>query len=183
MKTIGYTIIIFFLVVIGAFAFFLVRPSLYSPENKVKILMGGRSTMGLWFKHWNWPYPLRVMGTYRSWPIPFSKYSTEGLFLEYLPVKGPMSRDRSLPFGEQMLKSFEAGLNSGKHDAAFFKFCFVDFPVKEEEWQERLGGLTKTIGAAHEMTAKRKMKLIVGNALPLLNPSDATLRLQIEYNH
>jgi len=58
----------------------------------------------------------------------------------------------------------------------------VDFPVKEDEWQKRFEGLTKTITAAHEMTAKRKMKLIVGNALPLLNPSDATLRLQVAYN-
>jgi hypothetical protein len=175
-------VIIVGLVILGVIGYNIIHPLSYSPKGRVKILMAGRSTMALWFKHWNWPYPLRIKTTYRSWPISYHKYARGKLFFEYLPLDGPRGKDPAVAFGERMLKSFEAGLDRGKYDAAFFKFCFVDFPVKEEELQVRFDDLKRTVVAAHEITQKRKIKLIVGNALPLQKPSEATLRLQREYN-
>lgn len=170
------------LVILGVVGYTIIRPLLYSPKGRVKILMAGRSTMALWFKHWNWPYPLRIKTTYKSWPISYHKYAHSDLFFEYLPLDGPRGKDPAMAFGEKMLKTFETGLDRGEYDAAFFKFCFVDFPVKEEELQMRFDDLKKTIVAAYEITRKRKIKLIIGNALPLQKPSEPTLRLQTEYN-
>jgi hypothetical protein len=138
--------------------------------------------MALWFKHWNWPYLLRIKMTYKPWPISYRKYTRGTLYLEYLPLDGPKGEDPAMAFGEKMLKSFEAGLERGKYDAAFFKFCYVDFPVSEQEWQARFNDLTRTVVAAHEITRKRKIKLIIGNSLPLQKPSKATLQLQKKYN-
>ncbi len=182
MKIMVYIMIFLLIIITGICGFFLARPLLYSPKEKAKILMFGRSTMELWFKHWNWPYPLRLKMTYRPWPIPYRKYSHGKLFLEYQRLEGPRIKDLPVSFGENMLRSFESGLKSGMHEAAFFKFCFVDFPVQDDEWQTRFEGLKNTIVIAHQMTAERKMKLIIGNALPLLKPSESTLRLQIAYN-
>ena len=170
------------LILVGLLVYNIARPLFHSPKDRVKILMGGRSTMGLWFKHWNWPYPLRIKATYRSWPIPYDKYARGKLYLEYLPLNGPKSKDPNVPFGENMINSFEAGLDRDQYDAAFFKFCFVDFPVKNDEWKHRLNDLTNIILKAHEITSKRKIKLIIGNALPLPEPNDGTLYLQKEYN-
>ena len=38
-------------------------------SGRATVVMTGRSTMELWFKHWNWPRFLRLRGTYRAWPI------------------------------------------------------------------------------------------------------------------
>jgi hypothetical protein len=174
---------LFALVAFLAVLWIWVPPLLHSPSGKKKILMCGRSTMSLWFKHWNWPYPLRIKTTYKPWPIPYRRYSRGNLYLEYHIVEGPRKNDPAVWFGEPMLRSFEAGLDEGQFDAAFFKFCFVDFPVKPgEEWQKRLEDMKETIRRAHQMTAQRKMKLIVGNALPLPNPNEGILRLQRLFN-
>jgi hypothetical protein len=175
-------LIIFGLILVGVIVYIVARPLLHSPKGRIKILMAGRSTMVLWFKHWNWPYPLRVKTTYKSWPISYRKYACDNLYLEYLPLHGPISKDPALAFGRRMLKSFETGLYRDKYDATFFKFCFVDFTFNEEERQTRFNDLTNTVAAAYEITNKRKIKLIIGNALPLQEPSDATLQLQKEYN-
>lgn len=166
----------------GISAYCLVRPLLHSPDNRIKIAMTGRSTMGLWFKHWNWPYPLRIKTTYRNWPIAYNKYTYKNIYFEYLPVSAPWNKDPETTFGEKMLQSFKEILEKDTYDAAFFKYCFVDFPVKDDQWQTKLHDLKKTVIQAHEITSKKKMKLIVGNALPLLTPSDATIRIQKEFN-
>ena len=174
--------IIIAIIILGGIIYTVVRPLSHSSKGKFKIIMFGQSTMGLWFKHWNWPYPLRIKTTYKPWPIPYYKYSRSKLYLKYFPVSNPKSKDQNVTFGEKMLKSVEAGLNTRNWDAAFFKFCFVDFPVKNDEWKHRLNDLTNVVLKAHGMTSKRKMKLIVGNALPLPEPNDGTLYLQKEYN-
>lgn len=175
-------LILVVLLFVGLITYFIVRPLLHFPKNRVKILMCGRSTMAFWFKHWNWPYPLRIKTTYKPWPISYHKYARGKLYLEYFRLAGPRSKDPNVQFGENMLKAFEAGLDRNQYDAAFFKFCFVDFRVRNGERKALSDNLKNTILKAQEMTSKRKMKLIVGNALPLLEPNDATLHLQKEYN-
>lgn len=155
---------------------------MHSPENRMKVAMTGRSTMGLWFKHWNWPYPLRIKTTYRNWPIACHKYTHDNIYFEYIPVSAPWSKDPETIFGEKMLQSFNNILEKDAYDAAFFKFCFVDFPVKGDQWQTKFNDLKRTVKQAHEITAKKKIKLIVGNALPLLNSSDETIQVQREFN-
>jgi len=162
--------------------YYFVRPLFYSSENRFRIAMCGRSTMGLWFKHWNWPYPLRIKFTYRSWPIAYHKYARDNLYLEYLPIDSPNIRDTRVEFGENMLRSFTSYLDKGPYDAAFLKFCFVDFPIEDTQWQARYDNLKKTVIAAHDSAAKKQLKLIVGNALPLLTPSDTTIHLQKAFN-
>jgi len=169
-------------ILICAGIWIVVHPLAYSPEGKAKVIMFGRSTMSLWFKHWNWPYPLRIKTTYKPWPIPYKKYSRGRLYLEYFPVHGPKGSNAEEPFGQRMLQSVREGLDSGKYDAAFFKFCFVDFPVKGDEKEKRMEGLKDVVMKVHDMTSSRGMKLIIGNALPLPKPNDETLSLQKEYN-
>jgi hypothetical protein len=81
-----------------------------------------------------------------------------------------------------MLRAFETGLDRGSYDAAFFKFCFVDFAVPDGEWETTLERLERVVVSAHAITASRNMKLILGNALPLPSPSDETRQLQAAFN-
>jgi len=140
--------------------------------------------MALWFKHWNWPYPLRVKTTYKPWPIPYKKYSKGNLYLVYQQLPSPRSRNENEPFGEAMVRGFEEGLSYMNYEGAFFKFCFVDFPVKtKEEQQQRLADLQKTVVEIYKICSENNTKLIIGNALPLPSPNEYTLNLQQEYNH
>lgn len=170
-------------ILLGGFIVFVVaRPMLHSPDDRIKVLMCGRSTMGLWFKHWNWPYPLRIKTTYKKWPIAYEKYSRGRLYLEYHPLPGPRQKDLDQTFGKAMLVSLQEGLDKGKFDVVFFKFCFVDFKTNEADRDARYHDLIGTIQKVHEITSGGKIKLIVGNALPLLNPDEPTIGLQREYN-
>jgi hypothetical protein len=175
--------VILIAVLTGLGLWVVVNPLMHSKEGKMKVIMFGRSTMSLWFKHWNWPYPLRIKTTYKPWPIPYKAYSQGNLYLKYFPVNGPERKKTGAEFGEKMLQSVRAGLDSGKYDASFFKFCFVDFPVEgNEEKKTRLNDLKDVVIKVHTMTSQRNIKLIVGNALPLSKPNDVTLSLQKEYN-
>lgn len=177
------TIIVLIVLAMGVVGYQFFRPMFHSPGDRIKIAMGGRSTMKLWFKHWNWPYPLRLRTTYKPWPIPYRRYAKGDLFLEYLPLMGPKSRDTGVPFGKKMISSFEEGLDKDHYEAAFFKFCFVDFPVKtKEEKGEKFQDLQRTVRDAYRATSQRNLKLILGNALPLPHPSADTLALQEDFN-
>lgn len=169
-------------ILVGSGLWIVINPLTHTPDGKMKVIMFGRSTMSLWFKHWNWPYPLRIKTTYKPWPIPYKMYSKGELYLEYFPVNGPKGNDPGELFGQKMLQSVREGLDSGRYDAAFFKFCFIDFPVKDGERGERMEGLKSVVMKVHDMTSQRNMKLIVGNALPLPKPNEETLSLQKEYN-
>ena len=94
----------------------------------------------------------------------------------------PNSKNNYGKFGEKMLKSINDGLDSGIYDAAFFKFCFVDFRVKENNKDTRFDQLTNIVRNVYEKTSMRNMKFIIGNALPLPEPNKATLDLQKSYN-
>lgn len=169
-------------ILVASGLYVILRPQLHQSDGKTMIVMFGQSTMGLWFKHWNWPYLLRIRTTYKPWPIPFTRYSIGNLYLEYFPVANPNSKDPSEPFGEKMLRDVKIGLSQKNYDAAFFKFCFVDFPVKNGDGKRRFGELKSVIEEVYAMTSHRNMKLIVGNALPLPNPNEETLSLQRNYN-
>jgi hypothetical protein len=178
-----YLTAILIIVLTGVGIWVVVSPLMHSKEGKMKVIMFGRSTMSLWFKHWNWPYPLRIKTTYKPWPIPYKAYSQGKLYLKYFTIDGPERKKTGAEFGEKMLQSIQAGLDSGNYDAAFFKFCFVDFPVEGNEAKEtRFNDLKDVVIKVHTMTSQRKIKLIVGNALPLLKLNDSTLSLQKEYN-
>lgn len=164
-------------------AFSIVRPLWQPSQGCLRIAMGGRSTMELWFKHWNWPYPLRIKTTYKPWPIAYKKYATDGIYMEFMPLNGPKSKTHEAPYGMDMVKSFEEFLDHDRFDAAFFKFCFVDFSVKTAvERVLRFQDMTATVAKVHEVAEKRGIKLIVGNALPLSAPSEPTLQLQLDFN-
>jgi hypothetical protein len=176
-------IFIFIVLFIVSGAYVSTRPLFYTPKDKVRILMCGRSTMGLWFKHWNWPYPLRIKTTYKPWPIPYKIFANNKLYLKYCELSGPRSKDKGVPFGESMIKSFEDGLKLDKYSGAFFKFCYVDYPVNSsKEKEERLSDLKNVITRVHSITHARGMKLVVGNAMPLMKPTSDTVQLQNEFN-
>lgn len=175
-------VILGFLLLFDVAAYWIVRPLWQPTSGRIRVAMAGRSTMQLWFKHWNWPYPLRIKTTYKPWPIAYRRYSTDKVHMVYLPLEGPKAGQPGSVFGERMIAGFERGLSGDHYDAAFFKFCFVDFSVSDEDREERFGNLTGTIEKAREVAAKRGLKLIVGNALPLPEPSEATLRLQRDFN-
>jgi hypothetical protein len=158
--------------------------SLWHPSgNRYKIAMAGRSTMRLWFKHWNWPYPLRVKGTYREWPIPYKQYTKGDLYLEYLILKRPSQEEAESPFGKWMLDSFAEGLSYTDYDASFFKFCYVDFIVRGgDSYLDRFEYLTLTIRAVYGITSSKGVLLIIGNALPMTDSSDDVIEIQRKFN-
>jgi hypothetical protein len=151
-------------------------------QKKVKVVMSGRSTMGLWFKHWNWPKILRLRGTYRNWPIAYETYERDGLELLYRPLQSPGSRDGGDEWGARMLVSFREALDNEAPDVAFFKFCFVDFNLKGAPVEERLADMMRTVSAAHELCRERGVRLVAGNAIPLGEPAPESVLLQREFN-
>jgi len=160
-----------------------IKPNFHNDKDKYKILMAGRSTMALWFKHWNWPYPLRIRTTYRNWPIKYKKYSKDKCYLKYFEIPGPIdSKDNSKEFGKDILLSLKNMLTIEKYDALFFKYCFVDFIIEEKDYEKRLNEIKRLISQVRELTKEKNMKVIIGNALPLPDPNGATLKLQKEYN-
>lgn len=169
-------------IIIICIVYIVVRPMTHNSNNKEKVIMFGRSTMSLWFKHWNWPYPLRIKTTYKPWPIPYKKYSNKNVFYQYYPMNDPTSQNNEMEFGENMLKSVERGLNAENYDAAFFKFCFVDFRVVEDTKDLRYEMLKNIVWNVYNKVSRKNMKLIIGNALPLPKPNSATLELQLKYN-
>lgn len=180
MKSIFFSILI--IAVIGSLGYVFIKPLNHSPKGKISIVMAGQSTMKLWFKHWNWPYPLRLKTTYKNWPIGYQKYSKDNVYYEYYRLAGPRSKDPLKPFGQDMVTTFVAVLESNKFDAAFFKFCFLDFIIDEEKAQKRYGDLIRVVEEVAEAAGKRGVKLIVGNALPLPTPSEPTVKLQERFN-
>ena len=170
------------IIMIVFIGYFLLKPQMYTSKGKISILMTGRSTMMLWFKHWNWPYPLRIKTTYKNWPIGYKKYATDNLYMDYHSLPGPVSRETKKTFGQDMLREFEAAIDSKLYDAVFFKFCFVDFKVNEKTIDTRFYDLIHTVESAHNAAKKRNMKIIFGSSLPLLNPNDSTVQLQKKFN-
>jgi len=177
-----YLIILFASLVVFVTGFFLIRPQLHSPKGKIAVAMTGRSTMELWFKHWNWPYPLRIKTTYRKWPIKYDKFSHGDMYFEYHELPGPISKDRKKPFGQDMLNAFKHILTLNNYDISFFKFCFVDFRVSEKNNKKRFVQLINTVQSAAKIAKENRVKLIVGNALPMPNSNETTIELQLEFN-
>lgn len=174
-----YIIIILFSLLIGYTIYAICRPLTYTPSGKIKIAMFGRSTMALWFKHWNWPYPLRIKTTYRDWPIRYQTYARKNAFFEYHELPSP---SKGKKFGSEMVKTFDTILNKGYYSAAFFKFCFVDYQVDQHQLKKRFDDLTNVIMEVVKSAGRNGVKLIVGTALPMPNPNKSTIQLQREFN-
>lgn len=171
------------LVLILLISFVFIKPLTYSSKNKVTVSMCGQSTMKLWFKHWNWPYPLRIKTTYRNWSIKYDDYSKGKAYLKYSELSSPLANGNNGQFGKLMLDDFIRVLDDDMPDAAFFKFCFVDFEVNAGNLDERYNQLIEIIKDAYKETEKRNILLIIGNALPMTGSNDETLSLQKKFNH
>jgi hypothetical protein len=177
-----YYIVILVLIVLLLLGYFWIQPQIHSQEEKHAVAMTGRSTMKLWFKHWNWPYPLRIKATYKNWPIAYNKYSRKNLYLEYHALPAPFDNDQDTPFGKDMIDAFQKVLDNKKYETAFFKFCFVDFKVKPDTADERFNNLINTARQAYDATHTRGIKLVFGNALPMPNSNEATIQVQKKFN-
>lgn len=175
-------IIAIVIVILLAIGFIIIKPLMQTEDNKLKIAMFGRSTMGLWFKHWNWPYLLRIKTTYRNWPIKYNAYSFEDKYLEYKIMPGPVKKNSNEKFAAGMLQTVKNSLNEREYDAAFFKFCFVDFKVKPDEVDKRFYDLTQTIMNVYNIAKEKKIKVIFGNALPMNDSDEHVIGLQKKYN-
>lgn len=152
-------------------------------QKEISVMMAGRSTMELWFKHWNWPKLLRLRGTYRNWPISYETFEKDGLRLVYRQMQSPGSRDGGSAWGARMVASFRDALDEEAPQVAFFKFCFVDFNLKGTKSEERLENMKRTVSDAYELCQARGIPLIVGNAIPLGQPTPQAVPLQRAFNH
>ncbi len=148
----------------------------------VKVIMTGRSTMSLWFKHWNWPRLLRWKATYRSWPIPWQTKQKDGVFLVYKELSHPGAIPEGGLWGQGMISAFRKALEEEKPDVAFFKFCFVDFQVKESNLEERFDSLSRTTMDAYMLCQQQGVRLVLGNSLPLAIPTPQAVILQGRFN-
>lgn len=164
----------------GALAYYRREPAV--PPGAKRIVMTGRSTMGLWFKHWRWPLLLRWKTTYRSWPFPYSTHVAGSVGLFYRPLDGPGAGEIER-WGEPMAASFDSVLAAEEFDAAFFKFCFVDFDLRAgQDAGERLAAMRRTVERVRESCARRGIPLVIGNALPLGRPTADVVDLQRRFN-
>ncbi len=174
--------VILSIAVAGAIAFgLLFRGHDVDTNRTIRVAMTGRSTMELWFKHWNWPLPLRYRFTYRHWPIPYERRRAGDLLLEYRKLAPPGAAD-SPDWGAPMTAAFDRVLATERFDAAFFKFCFVDFPIAPNQREGRLLAMQRTVRAVHETCRRRGVRLILGNAIPVADPSKDTLELERDFN-
>jgi hypothetical protein len=151
------------------------------PGNKT-ILMMGRSTMTLWFKHWNWPPLLRWKTTYRPWPLPWDTKVFDGFNLFFSPLANPGSPGPGQDWGDPTVESLKKAVDSRSPDAVFFKFCFVDFQVNSENRRQRFTDLKRSFAEVFSYCQERDIKLLLGNALPLARPNPDAVILQREFN-
>lgn len=159
---------------------------LYKPGGKYRIAMAGRSVMGGWFRYWNWPYPLKMHALYVAWPIPHRLYVKAGFYLEYVHIAPPSEDMERLGFGSRTMESLREQIPAGRYDALFFKFCFVDFGDRsirtEADGETHLERLKQVTLDVHEFTKERKIRMILGNALPVLEQDAKGQWVRKEYN-
>ncbi len=150
--------------------------------NNIKMLMMGRSTMSLWFKHWNWPQLLNWKTTYRPWPLPWREKVSDGVNLFYKPLNDPGAGRGRFPWGDKMYESFRTAVDTDMPDAVFFKFCFVDFQVTKKNQSQRFLEMKTLIGRVVADCEEGGVLLVLGNALPLGRPNPEAILLQRDYN-
>lgn len=164
--------------------FLFIPPALYSsPDGKYRIAMAGRSTMDYWFKSWNWPVFVIKLAGWKNLPIPHEKYAKDKYYFEYLPVPGPTFSDNPDENAREMFEAIARQADPKRYDALFFKFCYVDFPVPEgdeEARKTRLRQMKGMVEKVHQLAKTRGMKLILGTALPVLNPGNNENQLREE---
>jgi len=154
---------------------FIPRALYCSPKGKIRIAMAGRSTMDHWFKSWNWPYPIHRYAIWRNWPIPYRKYAQGRYYFELLPVPGPSFSDNADENGGGMFETISRQADPKRYDALFFKYCFVDFGGKqmnEEGRKAQLRQMENLVEKVHRLTKERGMKLLLGTALPVIDPGE-----------
>ncbi len=110
-----------------------------------RIIMFGRSVMDGWFKHWH------------SDNTPEKK---EGYSLEYYELESP-------PEIVQSFKKQIDNISLQDKPIIFFKLCFVDFEGSSPgEAIDNLEQNKNYVREVYEIAKQKKLKLIIGNALP-----------------
>ncbi len=171
----------------GVLAYIYVPPIfLYAPEGKYRIAMVGRSVMGQWFRYWNWPSLLRRQAMRFGVPIPHSHYVKDGCYLDYVEIAPPSEDAERSGFGSRTMQSLRERVSGGSHDALFFKFCFVDFGDRsvrsEADRDAHLARLQKLTREVHEFAKAQKIRLVLGNALPVLDGGAKGQEVRKAYN-
>ena len=149
-----------------------------TPDNKFKVLMAGRSTTDILFRHWNIPETVNKISIWKEWPIPRTRYQKDDVFFEYAAIAEPHRgvKKKGYPYGQEMVRDIEKKLESSdvKYDAMMFKFCFVDFGDSnvnsDEQANKKMEDMKSIIKNVHGIAQKNKMKLLLGNSLPVLEP-------------
>jgi hypothetical protein len=159
----------------------------FNSKDKYRIAMAGRSVMEQWFKYWNWPSLIHKYAIWRPWPIPYKAYAKNGFYFEYVLMDPPDGKKKGDGYGEKMFESLKKGISGKSFDAIFFKLCFVDFDdnrVKDESSKnDRIKEMTSLVIKVVELAKQEHIKILLGNALPSLEPTFYGQQLRIEYNN
>lgn len=161
---------------------------LVSGDQKYKVAMAGRSVTEQWFRRRTLPSILNKISIWREWPIPYDKYSDDGIYYERIAIPSP-TKNREKPgyvYGGESYKEIVGGLSHEKYDALMFKFCFVDFDdgriKNSDDVQNRFNEMTGFAKKIHGLARARGIKLVLGNAMPTLAPSQYGQSLRRKYN-
>lgn len=174
-------------VIIIALSIYLPR-LLVSSDQKYKVAMAGRSVTEQWFRRRSLPSVLNKISIWREWPIPYDKYSDDEVYYERIKLPSPTkNREKTgYVYGGESYKAIEDKLNHDKYDVLMFKFCFVDFDdgriKNSHDVQSRLNEMTGLTKKIHGLARTRGIKLVLGNAMPSLAPSQYGQSLRREYN-
>lgn len=159
-----------------------------SSDQKYKVAMAGQSVTDHWFRRRVLPSVLNDISIWRQWPIPYDKYSRDGIYYQRIVLLPPAKNRRkpSYEYGAEDYKIIENKLYQENFDALMFKFCFTDFDDRTiqstSDEQTRFEEMTKLVKRIHGLTRERGIKLILGNTLPSLTPSPHAQDLRRKYN-
>jgi hypothetical protein len=178
-----------FVLIISAIGLYIFLPKLFiSSKDKFTVLMAGQSVTDHWFKRRELPGFLNELSIWRDWHIPYDKHVSGDVYYERLYMPSPRSghREDNYVYGEKSLKAIESALEINDYDAMHFKFCFIDFGDKslksDEQVDEQLDQMTDLVQKVHALTNKHDTKLIIGNALPSLDPGQYGQKLRERFN-
>jgi len=161
---------------------------LIKPEGKFTVLMAGRSVTEQWFRRRELPEFLNELSIWREWPIPHNKHIEDDVYYEqlYLPSPRTNYNKPGFVYGEQAINAIQKALKEKHFDAMLFKFCFVDFrdsSLKENaDVNEQFHEMTSFVEDIHGIAKMNNTSLILGTALPILEPDIKSQQLRIRYN-
>lgn len=177
-------------VVIGVLAVVYVYvPKLFiNPEGKYTVLMSGRSVTEQMFRRWELPGILNRLSIWRDWYIPFSEHVDGDKYFQQLPTPSPTTNYNKpgYEYGKVTLDTITGALNKEKYNAMMFELCFVDFRDKslksDEDAEQLYNHITSLVQRVHDITKQHNTKLILPDALPVLDPGVHAQQVRMKYN-